>query len=58
MTSGIRDRNLLAKNIEIANGILDTNIEKIMLEGPLQKLQETQYTQPAILIEGYTLFSQ
>ena len=38
------------KYFDLANEIMDTDIQSIIFNGPEEKLKETQYTQPAIYI--------
>ena len=43
------------KYFELANEIMDTDIQSIIFNGPEEKLKETQYTQPAIYIVSVIL---
>ena len=38
------------KYFDLANEIMDIDIQNIIFNGPEEKLKETQYTQPAIYI--------
>ena len=50
------------KYFDLANEIMDTDIQSIIFNGPEEKLKETQYTQPAIyivsVILGYILLEE
>ncbi len=39
-----------------ANNILDIDLKQIMFEGPAEKLQQTEYTQPAIFVHSVALY--
>ena len=43
------------KYFDLANEIMDTDIQSIIFNGPEEKLKETQYTQPAIYIVSVIL---
>ena len=43
------------KYFDMANEIMDTDIQSIIFNGPEEKLKETQYTQPAIYIVSVIL---
>ena len=43
------------KYFDLANKIMDTDIQSIIFNGPEEKLKETQYTQPAIYIVSVIL---
>lgn len=46
-----------AEKVDEANEILGYDLSAIMFEGPADKLQQTQYTQPAIFVHSAALFS-
>ena len=48
--------SLVKKIFEEANEYLNYDITKIILEGPAEKLQLTENTQPAILTVSYSIF--
>ena len=50
MCSELINKNFTSEYFEKANNILEYDIKRIILEGPLEKLNETNYTQPAIFI--------
>ena len=41
------------ENFELAKKILGRDVLDIMINGPLEKLSDTKYTQPACLLDGY-----
>ncbi len=45
------------KLFDNANELLGFDISKIMFEGPLEKLKQTEITQPAIFLHSYAVFS-
>lgn len=45
-----------AQLTERANEILGIDLKQIMFEGPAEKLQQTEYTQPAIFLHSVALF--
>ncbi len=47
--------NVGKKYFNLANEIMDTDIQSIIFNGPEEKLKETQYTQPAIYIVSVIL---
>jgi len=47
--------NVGKKYFDLANEIMDTDIQSIIFNGPEEKLKETQYTQPAIYIVSVIL---
>ena len=49
--------NLIKEIFKKADNILDFNISDIILEGPKEKLNLTENTQPAIFLVGYSIFS-
>ena len=48
--------DLVKKYFKYADEILDFPISKIILEGPKEKLNLTENTQPAIFLVGYSIF--
>ena len=47
---------LVKKNFKNADAILNTPITKIIFEGPDEKLNLTENTQPAIFLASYCIF--
>ena len=43
------------KIFETANGILKEDLQSIMFSGPAEVLQQTKYTQPALLIHSIAI---
>ena len=50
-----KNSNVGKKYFDLANEIMDTDIQSIIFNGPEEKLKETQYTQPAIYIVSVIL---
>lgn len=46
-----------ARYIDQANDILGFDLKEIMFDGPAEKLQQTEYTQPAIFLHSVALYS-
>ncbi|MCH8547554.1 MAG: ACP S-malonyltransferase [Balneolaceae bacterium] len=46
------------KKVEQADSILGYNLSEIMFNGPMEKLTETRYTQPAIFLHSIALFEK
>lgn len=46
----------LKKKIELADSILGYSLSEICFDGPIEKLKETRYTQPAIFLHSSILF--
>lgn len=46
-----------AEYVDQAKDILGFDLKKIMFEGPAEKLQQTEYTQPAIFLHSVALYS-
>ena len=49
--------DLVKKNFSLADESLGFPLSKIILEGPLEKLQLTENTQPAIMVIGVSIFN-
>ena len=49
--------DLVKKYFKYADEVLDYPISKIILEGPKEKLNLTENTQPAIFLVGYSIFN-
>ncbi len=47
---------VFTKYVDDANDILGFDLKAIMLEGPEEKLKQTEYTQPAIFVHSVALF--
>jgi [acyl-carrier-protein] S-malonyltransferase len=45
-----------AKRVDAANDILGIDLKSIMFDGPMEKLKQTEYTQPAIFMHSVALF--
>ena len=41
------------KYFDLANEIMEIDIQNIIFNGPEEKLKETQYTQPAIFVHSF-----
>ena len=49
--------DLVKKNFSLVDESLGYPLSKIILEGPLEKLQLTENTQPAIMTVGVSIFN-
>ena len=49
--------DLVKKYFKYADEVLDFPISKIILEGPKENLNQTENTQPAIFLVGYSIFN-
>ena len=44
------------QKIELADEILNYKLSEICFDGPLEKLKETRYTQPALFLHSAVIF--
>src|SRR5699024_3806059 len=50
------NNDVFAEYVTKANNILGFDIQQIMFEGPVEKLKQTEFTQPAIYLHSVALF--